>query len=161
MNAGGDPFGPVTSGSLTMDCEYKSICSCRVPMAFLDICQPQSSWEGLPTPKLSRFDREVKNFPAGVDAAEVLHNHFKELLMNPLWSQECLSQSGIKHEALIYTKVAKFSGAGCYTVIAGLILQRILADDNIKYTRVGRNLMQPGYCEVEPAAWPIQTFTIV
>jgi hypothetical protein len=196
-NVNDDPFGPVKSGSLALEAECLTVCSCRVPTVFMDERQPgspailepdedQRSFFNVQSQgRRSRPRRRARRkddgavfnhggsppieYPGGIELRNVRYNQFKDTQIKNIGTQECRTEPGAQHEALVYGKIATLKHSNLFwVVVAGLILEPIRTDNNVQYRRVGRVLMKPEFEDNHPEntrfkqkPWPVKRLTII
>jgi hypothetical protein len=168
-NVNDDSFGQVKSGSLTIRGECCSVCSCRVPLAFLDERDFQyednaAAWRSYILNRPWSF-KEVKDKaikPSFFDTSNISNAAgwgYYQLQMGLVGTQECIADKGVKHDQLLYVKIARCSTQYEHHVVVGLILQSIAGEDVFGYRRVGRAIMTED--ETNAVVWLKSTVIVI
>jgi hypothetical protein len=180
-NENEDTFGKVESGRLDLCGQCCAICTCLVPLAFLDertfehtntVSKPKEYLENhssVVTGRNQAEDTASDKFfwdDCSLGRAAGEHDQFR---MRNIGRSQCRQGAGIEHSEVLYVKLARFElrDYRYHPVVAGLILRERNTGTEMLYERVGRVLMtekRAAYIDSvqsDEVRWPIRTITIV
>jgi hypothetical protein len=149
INVNQDPFGQVESASLELEGDSCMVCSCRVPLPFLDECSTVVS--DIEKNPYQCSGVSANDYYGGLEIwrAQQHCRSLKELQTKYVGTQKCIGIPETKHERLVYIKIAQISGIDSWEPpsVLGLILKPDSSGVEVKFTRVGRAVMLPNEAE--------------
>jgi hypothetical protein len=149
INVNQDPFGQVESASLELEGDSCMVCSCRVPLPFLDECSTVVS--DIEKNPYQCSGVSANDYYGGLEIwrAQQHWRSLKELQTKYIGTQRCIGIPETKHERLVYIKIAQISGINSWEPpsVLGLILKPDSSGVEVKFTRVGRAMMLPNEAE--------------
>ncbi|KAH8585613.1 heterokaryon incompatibility protein-domain-containing protein [Bisporella sp. PMI_857] len=164
-NVNRDPFGQVKEGAFVeIHAPCQSVCSCRVPAAFLDerkaSVDPSSHADG---DKFSdKFPFPVKAVESALTAKDRNKSIQKQLASSRVGVHQCLLNSGMMHQRLLYLQIIMWN-AGNFdsklNIIMALILNPITQGQTREYQRIGRAIVVEHL--KKPVIWPMETVIII